>query len=475
MVHICWFRQDLRIKDHPALCAAAEAGTVLPIYILDDENAGAHCLGGASRWWLHHSLESLNHSLDGTLRVYRGKADEVIFDLCKQFDIQGVFWNRCYEPWRMERDTHIKNHLRSLGVPTRSFNGSLLWEPWEVLKADETPYKVFTPYFQRGCLAKEDRVRGVLPSPTSLTLAEGSFNHLAVADLQLLSSKSWEQSLGEHWVVGEAAAHQALDVFCDDGGIDDYRKGRDFPARKNVSRLSPHLHWGEISVHQVWHKISQMENDENLEHFKSELGWREFSHCTLYHFPNLPTQNLREKFDRFPWKRDPALLECWQKGQTGYPIVDAGMRELWQTGYMHNRVRMVVASFLVKNLLLDWRDGAAWFWDCLVDADLANNSASWQWVAGCGSDAAPFFRIFSPITQGEKFDSQGAYTRHYVPELMDVPNRYLFRPWEARDEVLAEAGVSLGSDYPRPIVEIGASRDLALEAFRSLSPDKKEE
>lgn len=260
---------------------------------------------------------------------------------------------------------------------------------------------------------------------------------------------------------------ERLDDFIKNG-LPEYKAGRDFPALESVSRLSPHLHWGEVSPRSVWHAAGNAGSDANIEHFQRELGWREFSYSQLYYFPDLPRKNLHSKFDPFPWKKDDKALRAWQRGMTGYPIVDAGMRELWQTGYMHNRVRMIVGSFLVKNLLLDWRHGEAWFWDCLVDADLANNSASWQWVAGCGADAAPYFRIFNPITQGEKFDAKGEYTRHFVPELAKMPEKYLFRPWEAPEEILEEAGVTIGESYPAPIVELRFSRERALAAFNAM-------
>jgi deoxyribodipyrimidine photo-lyase len=286
-----------------------------------------------------------------------------------------------------------------------------------------------------------------------------------------MPSKRWYDGIAEAWKPGEAGALERLESFLDEG-IRNYKEDRNRPDLENVSRLSPHLHFGEISPHQVWHAANSLkatgglEND--IDHFLSELGWREFSYSLLYHWPALPHNNLQGKFDRFPWREDPASLRRWQRGQTGYPIVDAGMRELWQTGYMHNRVRMIVGSFLVKNLLLHWHQGEAWFWDTLVDADLANNSASWQWIAGCGADAAPYFRIFNPVTQGRKFDPNGVYVRRLVPEIAALPDKFLHSPWEAPAPVLAGVGIELGSDYPRPMVDLKASRERALEAFRSI-------
>lgn len=458
-VTIHWFRQDLRIADNPALYEAAKRGKVLPIYILDDENAAEHKMGAASRVWLHHSLISLNKSLDGKLGVYKGKAEDILPKLIEKHNANKVYWNRQYEPYAIARDERIKDSL-----PAQSFNGSLLWEPWDVLKGDDTPYKVFTPFFKNGCL-KSDFPREPLPKPKNLKLIKGEGS---IEDLNLLPAIDWDKKIIENWEIGEEGAQTRMYNFIDDG-LENYKEGRNFPAKKFVSRLSPSLHFGELSPNQIWYAVdAKGEEDANIYHFKSELGWREFSYSLLYHFPDLPRKNLQSKFDHFAWVEDFDLLKKWQLGQTGYPIVDAGMRELWQTGLMHNRVRMIVGSFLVKNLLLHWHHGEEWFWDCLVDADLAANSASWQWIAGCGADAAPYFRIFNPITQGKKFDADGEYTRKYIPELKDMPNKYLFNPWEAPDEILQKAGVELGKNYPKPVVDLKASRERALEAFSEL-------
>ena len=463
---IHWFRQDLRTSDNPAFSEAAERGTILPIYILDNVNAGDHDLGGASRWWLHHSLVSLNESLNGSLSVYVGDPKKILIDLISQQNVKAIYWNRCYEPWQIARDMQIKNKLNKLDIEVQSFNGSLLWEPWEILKSDNTPYKVFTPYYRKGCL-KAAPPRQPLPKPKSLRYQSDTNNNMSIDDLGLLPKISWDKQLKPHWRIGEKFAQEKLEKFLDNG-LNNYKEGRNYPAKYHVSRLSPHLHFGEISPNQVWDAAKTIEDSDDLDHFKSELGWREFSHSLLYNFPELPHKNLQRKFDNFPWMENKETLEYWQKGQTGYPLVDAGMRELWQTGYMHNRIRMIVGSFLVKNLLLHWHHGESWFWDCLVDADLANNSASWQWIAGCGADAAPFFRIFNPITQGYKFDPEGKYTRQFIPELQRLPDKYLFNPWEAPANVMHEAGITLGEDYPKPIVEIKFSRERALNSYQSL-------
>lgn len=466
---ICWFRSDLRIKDNPALYDAAKSGAVLPVYILDDVNAGKYGQGGASRWWLHHSLISLNDSLEGNLLVYSGNPAEILPKIIDEYSIDAVYWNRCYEPWQIKRDGNIKQDLKEQGIEAESYNGSLLFEPWEILKQDKTPYKVFTPYYRKGCLGSSKQPKRPAPAPEKISFIEHK-RKTKIDDLQLLPKIKWFETMQTHWQVGEQGAHECFEVFLDQG-LDGYKEGRNFPAQEKTSRLAPYLHFGEISPHYIWHKMQSLQGLEysaDVDHFCSELGWREFSYYLLYYFPDLPEKNWNAKFDNFPWEDDPSLLEAWQKGQTGVPIVDAGMRELWQTGYMHNRVRMIVASFLVKNLLIDWRHGERWFWDCLLDADLANNSASWQWVAGSGADAAPYFRIFNPVTQGQKFDASGEYTRRFVPELKNMPDKYLFNPWEAPDHVLAGAGVQLGKSYPKPVVDLKNSRKRALEVFKRI-------
>lgn len=468
---IVWFRQDLRVEDNPALVAAAAAHKIIPIYIVDDANAGEWRLGGASRVWLHHALDDLNQQLEGKLSLFAGKADEILPQLVEQASARAVFWNRCYEPWRIDQDERIKAALKHSGVEAHNFNGSLLWEPWQVLKDDGTPYKVFTPYYRNGCLAGP-QPRMTMPAPVFEFAEFDTDGAVDLTALKLLPRIKWYESIEAAWDISAKGAKQTLVKFLEDG-LHGYKKGRDFPAQQKVSRLSPYLHFGMLSPHQVWHiarmKHSGGNHENDLDHFLSELGWREFSHSLLYHFPELPLKNLQSKFNDFPWRDDPKPLKAWQQGKTGYPIVDAGMRELWQTGYMHNRVRMIVASFLVKNLLTHWHEGEKWFWDCLVDADLANNSASWQWVAGSGADAAPYFRIFNPVTQSEKFDADGEYVRQYVPEIARLPDKFLHKPWTAPDDILKTAGIELGETYPEPIVDLKASRKRALQAFKSLS------
>lgn len=464
-VAIHWFRQDLRLADNPSLLAATTLGCTLPIYILDDVNSGEYSMGSASRWWLHHALNSLNSTIGQALSVYKGDPLAIIEDLLQRYDVEAVFWNRCYEPWRVSRDTNIKTLLQAKGIQVETYNASLLWEPWKIKKDDGSPYKVFTPFYRKGCL-KAESPRVPMPKPENANYLTDKAQ-VGIDGLDLLPKFNWDKKLAEHWEISEQGAKNRLQAFIA-SGLHAYKEGRNFPAKAFVSRLSPYLHFGQTSPNTLWYEVSQEGSDKNIDHFCSELGWREFSYSQLYHNPELPNKNLQSKFDNFPWRQDKAALKAWQRGETGVPIVDAGMRQLWQTGYMHNRVRMIVGSFLVKNLLLDWRHGERWFFDKLVDADLASNSASWQWVAGCGADAAPYFRVFNPITQGHKFDPDGEYVRKFVPELAKLPNNYIFNPWEAPSGILKECGIELGSTYPAPIVDIKKSRDVALQAFQSL-------
>jgi len=462
-INILWFRKDLRLMDNPALVEANLNAEIIPIFILDDTNPEENRMGAASRVWLYHSLKSLNISLQKKINFYSGDPVKIISELINNYNINGVYWNRCYEPWEIRRDKKIKDLLKIKKVKAKSFNGSLIREPWEVLKEDQTPYKVFTALYKKAYLNSDIKVE-VINEPTKINYSTKIFSSNTLDTLKLLPNLSWADNIIKYWQVGEKNAHLKMTEFFKKG-IDDYKEGRNFPFKKNVSRLSPHIHFGEISPKQLWVKAKSISSNKNTEHFVSEICWREFSYYLLYHFPNLPKDNLQKKFNNFPWKDNNYYFDSWKKGKTGYPIIDAGMRELYETGYMHNRVRMIVASFLVKNLLIHWHKGERWFWDCLFDADLANNSASWQWVAGSGADAAPYFRIFNPVTQGVKFDVDGQYTKQYVPELKDMPNKYLFSPWEAPDDVLNKANVVLGGNYPKPIIDIKESREKALYSF----------
>jgi len=465
---ICWFRSDLRIHDNPALYNATKEGLVLPIYILDDSNTDGLEIGCASKVWLHNSLIALNQKLENNLIVRKGDPIKILTELVNFHIIDNIYWNRCYEPWQVDRDKKITKVFEDQGIKIKSYNASLIWEPWNILKNDGTPYKVFTPFYRNGCLGNADP-KTPLPKPERISYVKNN-NSTDIRDLKLLPKTEWNKKFEKYWNIGEDGAYKRLDDFLE-SGLKGYKEGRNFPSKDNVSCLSPYLHFGQISPNYIWHKVISQANKgymQDIDHFCSELGWREFSYYLLYHFPHLPKQNLNSKFDIFPWREDKRILKLWQKGKTGIPIVDAGMRQLWEMGYMHNRVRMIVGSFLVKNLLLNWRYGEKWFWDCLVDADLANNSASWQWIAGCGADAAPYFRIFNPVTQGQKFDPEGSYTRKFVPELKNLPDKYLFNPWEAPEHILSKAGINLGIDYPKPLVDLKESRDRALMAFASL-------
>ncbi len=471
---ILWFRQDLRLSDNPALSWAARQGPVVPVYVLDDDTPGDWRIGGAGRWWLHHSLSALTTSLEEkglTLILRRGEAAAEIEKLVDEVGAGAVAWNRCYEPFAIERDKALKTTLKDKGIEVESFNAGLLAEPWEILKDDGDPYRVYSPYW-RALQARGDP-EPALNKPREIETPKNLPESDALDDWALLPTEpDWAGGLRESWTPGEEGARQRLQNFLDTA-IDDYGKERDRPDLDSVSGLSPHLHWGEIGPRQIWHIVrGRMENDKAKDKsafkFLSEIAWREFSYYLLYHFPTLPHDNFNARFDDFPWEHDEEALKRWQRGKTGYPLVDAGMRQLWQTGYMHNRVRMVVGSFLVKDLRLHWRCGEDWFWDTLCDADLANNSASWQWVAGSGADAAPYFRIFNPVKQSQKFDPNGNYIRRFVPELTKLPDEHIHAPWEAPAEVLDAAGVELGSTYPEPMVDHSKARQIALEAFEEI-------
>ncbi|WP_044560133.1 deoxyribodipyrimidine photo-lyase [Azospirillum sp. B4] len=469
---IVWFRQDLRVADNPALAHAARMGRpVVPLYILDDQTAGPWAPGGASRWWLHHSLSALGGALcdlGAPLVLRHGRADVALRTLVREVGADAVVWNRCYEPHAIARDSALKADLKADGIAVDTFNAALLAEPWTVKTGSGGPYKVFTPFWR--CVREGLEPGPPLPAPTRLTAPAAPPAGDRLADWALLPTRpDWAGGLRDHWTPGERDATRRLTDFLAHA-VDRYPEGRDYPAQPLTSRLSPHLHFGEISPRQIW-AATEGRGGIGVESFQRELGWREFCHHLLYHFPFLPEQPLNPRFEAFAWDGNAGHLAAWQRGRTGYPIVDAGMRELWTTGWMHNRVRMIVGSFLVKHLLLPWTAGQAWFWDTLVDADLANNAASWQWIAGCGADAAPYFRVFNPVLQGEKFDARGEYVRRWVPELAGLPDRVLHQPWMADPVTLRAAGVRLGHDYPHPIVDHKAARQRALDTFAAIKDD----
>lgn len=472
---IVWFRQDLRLSDNPALTQALASGRpVLPVYVLDDVTPGLWNAGGATRWWLHHSLTALAADLAARgcpLLLRRGPADVVIGDLAAEVRAAGIMWNRCYEPFAIDRDSRLKAALKGR-AKVESFKAVVLNEPWEVLTGSGTAYKVFTPYW-RAALAVTDPAPP-LPAPATLTRMAAYPGGDDLSDWRLLpTNPDWADGFRTAWQVGEAAATARLGLFLN-GAVSGYSAGRDVPGTDGTSRLSPHLHFGEISPRQVWHAAKTRAAaapsalSAPIDSFLREIGWREFCHSLLYHFPFLAERPLNPAFEAFPWATDDKALTAWQTGRTGYPIVDAGMRQLWATGWMHNRVRMITGSLLVKHLLLPWQAGQTWFWDTLVDADLANNAAGWQWIGGCGADAAPYFRVFNPMLQGEKFDPDGRYVRHWVPELRDLSDKYIHAPWTAPPTVLRGAGVTLGLTYPHPIIDHAIGRQRALDAFASI-------
>ncbi|HXH55369.1 MAG TPA: deoxyribodipyrimidine photo-lyase [Gammaproteobacteria bacterium] len=471
---LVWLRQDLRLLDNPALyhACALNQPTII-IYILDE---AIYPLGGAQCWWLHYSLEALQKDLlkkQSKLILKKGIAENILIDLIESENISHVFWNRCYEPLAIERDTHLKQLFTKMGIIIESFNASLLNEPHQIKTKEDSFFKIFT-YYWKTCCAHQ-KIKPLLPIPVLINSADNTTlesDDLPTWDL-LPKSPDWSAGLKNHWQPGEAGAKKQLKNFIKSKLID-YANARDFPAKSKTSFLSPHLHFGEISPWQIYHILKQIELENaamgrSVELYLTQLGWREFSYYLLYHYPKLPEKNFKSRFDNFPWVKSKKLLQAWQKGKTGYPIVDAGMRQLWYSGYMHNRVRMIVASFLTKDLLIDWRVGADWFWDTLVDADLANNSASWQWVAGSGTDASPYFRIFNPTLQGEKFDPNGDYVRRWIPELKKLPNKYIHKPWETPETILNSTSIRLGTDYPLPIIDHCKARQHALELYKKTS------
>jgi deoxyribodipyrimidine photo-lyase len=479
-VSILWFRSDLRLADNPALEAALKrGGQVVPVFIWAPEEDGEWPPGAASKWWLHRSLEALAENLGklGSPLVLRhGPTLDSLRTLAKETGATAVFWNRRYEPAIIARDARLKASLRAAGLEAESFNAALLHEPWTVQNQSGKPFQIFTAYW-RHCLTKPDPAPLLRP-PELLTGPSRRPKSLALVELDLQPEVQWDSGLRGAWRPGEANAAHQLHLFLSKA-FDHYSTRRDRPDATGTSRLSPHLHFGEISPRQIWHALRCMAKRRKLpsprwrgSQFLAELGWREFAHHLLYHFPCTPTEPLRPEFTHFRWRKDPSWLRAWQRGRTGYPLVDAGMRELWATGWMHNRVRMVTASFLVKDLLLSWQEGARWFWDTLVDADLAQNTLGWQWTAGCGADAAPYFRIFNPVTQGEKFDPDGDYVRRWCPELAGLPAKYIQAPHRAPAEALASARIELGKTYPEPIVSHAIAREVALEAFERIKANR---
>ena len=474
---IIWFRQDLRLGDHPALRAAISTGNpVIPVYIFDDETPGDWSIASASRWWLHHSLESLSEALKslGSRLVLRhgGFADE-LSALAEETGATAVYCSRAYEPWATRLEHNLKQQLQKVDCELKRYPGTLLIEPEDIETKSGGPFKVYTPFWKALCAQRDESKP--LPAPQSID-APGTWPASdKLKEWKLLPTKpDWAGGMRETWQPGEAAAIERLNDFLDED-INQYAANRNIPGKACTSRLSPHLHFGEISPRRVWHAVKHRTQSGSLskgaETYLKELVWREFSYHLLFHFPHLPEKPFRPEYAAYPWSKSNKNLEAWQRGQTGYPIVDAGMRELWHTGWMHNRVRMIVASFLIKHLRIPWQDGEAWFWDTLVDADLANNSASWQWVAGSGADAAPYFRIFNPMKQGADYDADGAYVRRWVPEIAKLPDKHLHAPWEAPEEILNEAGIKIGKTYPGPLVDHSEARKAAMAGYEAVKSE----
>ncbi|NTF41797.1 deoxyribodipyrimidine photo-lyase [Rhizobium rhizogenes] len=473
---LLWFRKDLRLDDNHALQAAATSRRpIVPIYIQEPEAKGCGPLGAAQQWWLHHSLSTLEkslHELGSRLVLRTGDALSVIQRLAKETGAEAIVWNRRYDPAGMAVDMDVKKSLRDAGFEANSFAGQLLHEPSRVRTGTGNPYKTYTPFWR--ALEQSGEPPFPIDSPETLEAPSRWPQSDSLGSWGLLPSKpNWASDFQEMWTPGEAAAREKLTDFIE-ASLDSYAIDRDFPDKPATSLLSPHLALGEISPARIWHATRGLPKHiptDNIVRFRKELAWREFCYHQLFHFPNLNSANWNDRYDDFPWRSDATLFDSWRRGQTGYPIVDAGMRQLWRHGWMHNRVRMIVASFLIKDLLIDWREGESWFRDTLVDADPAANAANWQWVAGSGADASPFFRIFNPVLQGEKFDADGGYIRTFVPELADLDSKYIHRPFEAPDDVLKRAGITLGQHYPRPIVDHAAARRRALEAHASLKTE----
>jgi deoxyribodipyrimidine photo-lyase len=471
---VVWFRDDLRLADNPALTAAIARGSrLIAVYILDNETPGSWRLGGAARWWLHHSLAALGENIErlgGALVLRRGGPAAAITSLIQETRARAVYWNRGYAPFTIAQDRAVTGELEKEGLEVRTFPASTLFEPGGILNQDGKPFRLHGAFW-RACLARD-----ISDAPLALPQRLPGGPNIPSDDLESWQLRprrpNWAEGFEGLWCPGEKGAQRRLTEFIE-GPARGYADSRDRPDKASTSRLSPHLRFGEISPRQVWHAVRAAQAaglvpQPAADKFLSELGWREFAYHLLYHHASLPDAPLQPQFAEFPWNAERQHFSAWRRGRTGYPIVDAGMRELWATGWMHNRIRMIVASFLVKHLLIPWQEGERWFWDTLVDADLANNAMNWQWVAGCGTDAAPYFRVFNPVLQGEKFDPDGRYVRQWVPEIAALPDAYIHKPWTAPNPVQLAAGITLNKNYPAPIVDHAMARRRALDAFARL-------
>ena len=472
---LLWFRRDLRLSNHRALTAAMETGhPIIPLYIYSEDEK--RTTGSASKWWLHHSLKQLEtsiRSLGGKLILRTGEPAGVLQSICKESNARCIHASTCFDPFWQGIDQSVAKALNPLGIEFKQFSGQLLWDPRSIRNKSGKPFQVFTPFWKHLC--QHNPPEPPLASPTAWP--KPSISNLKSEHLDsfgLLPSIRWDKGIQTNWTPGETEAMAQLDQFASNA-FSDYDSARDFPGIQGTSRLSPYLHFGEITPGQIYHRLEtkrrrSRSTQASTMHstYMKEVGWREFAHHLLHHFPHMTKGPLRPEFESFPWRHDATMLKAWQQGRTGYPIVDAGMRELWATGWMHNRVRMIVGSFLVKHLLLDWKLGAEWFWDTLVDADLANNTMGWQWISGCGADAAPYFRIFNPIMQSQKFDAEGDYIRKWIPEISKLSNKDIHTPWTADAMILQMAGIKLGNTYPSPIVNHTIARETALDVYHRM-------
>lgn len=469
---LLWLRLDLRLADNPALRAAVKTGLpVIPVFVWAPEEDGNEAPGTAAHWWLHQSLTALEQSLRATgsrLVVRRGPTAAALLQLAKETGARRIFWNRVYEPAALGREPELRKQLEAAGIAVETCNGSLLFEPGSIRTTAGRSFRVFTPFW-RALWNQRGSLRPPVRAPKKVSAPRAWPQSLRIGDLHLQPAIDWAGGIRAAWVPGEGSAQRRLRRFAQ-GAVSAYGAKRDRTDEDGTSRLSPHLHFGEISPIQIWHAVA---GKPGAEAYLRQLAWREFAWHLLSENPETPTQPFQREFRKFPWRKNARQLRAWQKGKTGYPFVDAAMRQLWTTGWMHNRARLVVASFLVKDLLIPWQQGAAWFLDTLVDADLANNTMGWQWVAGCGVDAAPYFRIFNPVTQAERFDPEGSYVRRWVPELAALPTRWIHQPWEAPSAVLAKAEVRLGTNYPRPLVDHTAARQAALAALQAMKQARR--
>jgi deoxyribodipyrimidine photo-lyase len=468
---IVWFRDDLRLDDHPALHYAANRGQVVPVFIWDPDLTTQSTLGGASRWWLHQSLQSLQKnstSLGSPLVLRVGNYAHELLKLAQESNADQVAFCESISPDMQHFDDETEDQLNQAGIESVRHESGLLWPLGSVLTKTNAPYQVFTPFWKTAI--SNALPSSPLPKPDHLSPPESTPDSLQLDQLNLLPTPNWSQQMDQHWTPGETSALKSLNAFVKDR-LENYQTNRNRLDIPGWSAMSPHIHFGEVSVRRIFHSMTQephWADEPNSEHFLREIGWREFAQHLLNHFPSTTQSPLRDQFRSFPWANNPQHLKAWQRGMTGYPVVDAAMRQLWAQGWMPNRARMIVASFLCKHLLISWKEGAEWFWDTLVDADLASNTLGWQWTAGCGADAAPYFRIFNPITQGTKFDPNGDYVRTWVPELAGLDNKLIHQPWEAPPLHLSTLGITLGETYPHPIVDHAQARQRALDAYETI-------